>query len=68
MFYVCQIRNNLLGQMDEVDNLEDAKTLVLQMVSGNGVKITDDVREEVESDLSYSDKSKEWSVCIGKVE
>ena len=67
MHYVCQIRDNLLGQIDEIEDLEDAKALVLQIVEENGVKITDEVRQEVDNDLSYLDESKEWSVCIGIV-
>ena len=67
MFYVCQIRDNLLGQMDEVADLEDAKALVVRIVGENGVKVTDEVRAEVENDWSYLDEGKEWSVCIGTV-
>ena len=67
MHYVCQIRDNLLGQIDQVADLEDAKALVLQIVEENGVKITDGVRQEVDIDLSYLDERKEWSVCIGIV-
>ncbi len=65
MFCVCQIRDNLLGQMNEVPDLEAAKALVLRIVRENGVEITDEMRAEVESDWSYLDDGKEWSVCIG---
>jgi hypothetical protein len=65
MHYVCQIRDNLLGQIDEIAHLEDAKALVLQIVEENGVKITDDVRQEVDNDLLYLGEGREWSVCIG---
>ena len=67
MYYVCQIRNNLLGQMDSFEDLEEAKDCLYAILRENGVKVTDEIRDEVDNDLSYLDDSKEWSVCIGTV-
>ena len=63
--FVCQISNNLLGQVDEVADEEEGKALVLRLVAENGVEITDAVREEVNNDLSYLSEEADWSVCIG---
>lgn len=64
-YMVCQIHNNLLGQMDECFSEEEAVALVLKIVKENGVKITDAVKKEIKNDLSYLSEDKEWSVCIG---
>ena len=63
-YMVCQIHNNLLGQMDECFSEEEAVALVLKIVKENGVKITDAVKKEIKNDLSYLSEDKEWSVTI----
>jgi hypothetical protein len=65
MYYVCQIFNNLLGQMDEVETQDEAIDLVLKIVGENGIDISEEVKDEVNETLSYIDEDKEWSVCIG---
>ena len=67
MYYVCQISNNLLGQMDEVETEEEAVDLLLKIVEENGVEISEEVKQEVKETYAYLDESKEWSVCIGIV-
>jgi len=68
MYFVCQINNNLLGQMHQCDTEAEAIALVKRIIGENGVELTPDVLKEVENSLSYLDESKEWSVCIGIVE
>jgi hypothetical protein len=69
MFYVCQIQNNLLGQMNECEDLITALDLVKQIVKENGVELTDAVIEEIDQDWSYISEEQpaqeQWSVCVG---
>lgn len=67
MYYVCQISNNLLGQMDEVETEKEAVDLLLSIVEQNGVEISEEVKREIDETLAYLDEDGEWSVCIGIV-
>lgn len=63
MFYVCQIRDNILGQMDECNSIEKALSLAEKIIEENGVEITQEVKDDLKRDCYYLDA--EWSVCIG---
>jgi hypothetical protein len=63
MFYVCQIKDNLLGQMDECEDLISALDLVQKIVKENGVDLSPDVLTEINEDWSYL--GDDWSVCVG---
>jgi hypothetical protein len=65
---VCQIANNLLGQVNEVETLEEAIAVATQIIQENGVTITDEVTAELENDFSFLSDDGEWSVCIGTPE
>lgn len=67
MYYVCQIRNNVLGQMNEFEDIEDAKAFLKNIVAENDVELTDEVLDEINADWSYLSEDREWSVCIGTV-
>lgn len=62
---VCQIANNVLGQVNEVESMEEAVALATKIIQENGVTITDEVTDELKNDFSFVDISGEWSVCIG---
>lgn len=62
---VCQIANNVLGQVNEVESMEEAVALATKIIQENGVTITDEVTDELKNDFSFVDTSGEWSVCIG---
>ena len=68
MYFVCQIRNNLLGQMDQCDTIEEAIEFAKGIIKENGVDVTWEVENELRSDYSYLSEDVEWSVCIGIVE
>jgi len=65
MIFVCQIRNNLLGQVDEVETFDEGIILIKKIVQENGVELTPVVIQEIEEDYDYLDEGKEWSVCMG---
>jgi hypothetical protein len=62
---VCQIANNVLGQVNEVDDMEEAIALATKIIQENGVAITDEVTAELANDFSFLSPDEEWSVCIG---
>jgi hypothetical protein len=67
MFYVCQIRDQLLGRMDECSTLEEAVELAKKIILENGEEVNDDVEQELIDDNSFLSLDGEWSVCIGTV-
>jgi hypothetical protein len=68
MIYVCQIHNNLLGQMDECSTWDEATALVRRIVKEeHGVELTDEVKEEIENAGSYRCDQEDWAVCIGQI-
>lgn len=67
-FFVCQISDRLtLGAMTECDNLEDALELVREIVRENGVELTQEVEDEIDTDYGYVDTDLRWSVQVGIV-
>ena len=65
MYYVCQIQNNILGEMTECSDEKEAKQLLVRIIRENGVKVNKAVRNEINNSLSFLGDN--WSVCIGIV-
>jgi len=70
MIIVAQIANNILGQTDECDSYEEALDLAKKIIGENGVEITDEVIEALESGgfVAGEETDTTWSVCIGQTE
>ncbi|MCK9462624.1 MAG: hypothetical protein M0R80_23645 [Proteobacteria bacterium] len=66
--FVAQIRDNLLGQVNAVDTIEEGIELVKKIVIENGVTVTEEIMTEIEEDWSYLSEEGDWSVCIGQTE
>jgi len=65
MFYVVQIQQNLeIGPIREVETMEAAIAICLQVMAENGVETTPELCEAVEHNYGYV-HGREWSVQIG---
>ena len=76
IYFVCQISNNSLGTVTQVETIEDGLELIKKIVVENGVEITPEVLEEIENDYEYIDEmmqfeatpANSWGVCLGTIE
>ena len=62
---VCEIHNNELGCVHQVENIINGLDLIMKKLQENNVPITQEVTQEVEETHGYINEAEGWSIQLG---